>query len=170
MLKRSDVLIFIHGNDESAGKAFRSIYEEYSKLIRFVAGKYLDVEADVDDVVIELFVSLYESRKKVRDIKYYLVTTAKNKAINLLKKRKREISTESDAFEQYASGSREYSEIVSQIYAIVGKTDGDILIAHIVEGYSLKELALRYEISLSAMKSRYRRSIAKLNSELEKRL
>ncbi len=124
MLKRSDVLIFIHGNDESAGKAFRSIYEEYSKLIRFVAGKYLDVEADVDDVVIESFVSLYESRKKVRDIKYYLVTTAKNKAINLLKKRKREISTESDAFEQYASGSREYSEIVSQIYAIVGKTDG----------------------------------------------
>lgn len=124
MLKRSDVLIFIHGNDESAGKAFRSIYEEYSKLIRFVAGKYLHVEADVDDVVIESFVSLYESRKKVRDIKYYLVTIAKNKAVNLLKKRKREISTESDAFEQYASGSREYSEIVSQIYAIVGKTDG----------------------------------------------
>lgn len=64
MLKRSDVLIFIHGNDESAGKAFRSIYEEYSKLIRFVAGKYLDVEADVDDVVIESFVALYESRKE----------------------------------------------------------------------------------------------------------
>ena len=144
MLKRSDVLIFIHGNDESAGKAFRSIYEEYSKLIRFVAGKYLDVEADVDDVVIESFVALNESRKKVRDIKYYLVTIAKNKAVKSLKK--------------------------ERDFTIDLKTDGDILLAHIVEGYSLKELALRYEISLSAMKSRYRRSIAKLNSELEKRL
>lgn len=170
MLKRSDIFIFSHGSDESAEKAFRLIYEEYSKLIRFVAGKYLESEADVEDVAIDSFVALYEARRNVKDVKYYLVTTCKNKALNLLKKQKREIYMESENFENYASGSREYSEIVGQIYAIAGKTDGDIVIGHVVEGYSLKELALRYGISLSAIKSRYRRCMARLSSELEKRV
>ena len=103
-------------------------------------------------------------------IKYYLVTTCKNKALNLLKKQKREIYMESENFENYASGSREYSEIIGQIYEKKKKMDGDIVIGHVVEGYSLKELALRYGISLSAIKSRYRRCMARLSSELEKRV
>ena len=70
--------------------AFDQIYEMYShKLFSFVF-KILKNEAEVDDIVQEVFVKIWESRDKLKDYKLlnaYIFTIAYNNSIDLIRKR-----------------------------------------------------------------------------------
>jgi len=77
-LKNGDILAFDH------------VYELYShKLFSFVF-KILKNEAEVDDIVQEVFVKIWESRNKLEDYKLlnsYIFTMAYNNSIDLIRKR-----------------------------------------------------------------------------------
>ena len=70
--------------------AFDQLYELYShKLFSFVF-KILKNEAEVDDIVQEVFVKIWESRNKLEDYKLlnsYIFTIAYNNSIDLIRKR-----------------------------------------------------------------------------------
>jgi len=70
--------------------SFDQIYEMYShKLFSFVF-KILKNEAEVDDIVQEVFVKIWESRNKLEDYKLlnsYIFTIAYNSSIDLIRKR-----------------------------------------------------------------------------------
>jgi len=70
--------------------AFDYVYEMYShKLFSFVF-KILKNEAEVDDIVQEVFVKIWESRNKLEDYKLlnsYIFTIAYNNSIDLIRKR-----------------------------------------------------------------------------------
>ena len=86
MVKISTLIKFTNGNDQTASEVFRDIYNTYYKLVYFVLAKYLTSSSDIEDILVESFVSLFENRKKITNIKYYLTTISKNKALNFLKK------------------------------------------------------------------------------------
>ena len=77
-MKNGDILAFDH------------VYELYShKLFSFVF-KILKNEAEVDDIVQEVFVKIWESRNKLEDYKLlnsYIFTMAYNNSIDLIRKR-----------------------------------------------------------------------------------
>src|ERR1035437_10121084 len=70
--------------------AFDKVYEMYShKLFSFVF-KILKNETEVDDIVQEVFVKIWESRNKLEDHKLlnsYIFTIAYNNLIDLIRKR-----------------------------------------------------------------------------------
>lgn len=70
--------------------AFDRVYELYShKLFSFVF-KILKNEAEADDIVQEVFVKIWESRRKLEDYKLlnsYIFTIAYNNSIDLIRKR-----------------------------------------------------------------------------------
>lgn len=154
-------------NEERVRSAYKSIYNQYNKLIYFICAKYLNDNDDIEDIIVDSFVALFNDRKNISNIKNYLFTVSKNKAINLAKK-KSNFELKNDEFftnVTYQSNDQ-YSEIMEKIYQVLSKEDADIVIEHVVEGTSLSDIARRNNLSLNTLKSRYRRSIKKLNKYL----
>lgn len=79
---------------------FNKIYEKYKNLVLKTAYRYSGNYSSADDITQETFFALYtdmqkksvESEEQYKNIKAWLITTAKHKAINQSKRVEREIS------------------------------------------------------------------------------
>lgn len=79
---------------------FNRIYEKYKNLVLKTAYRYSGNYSSADDIMQETFLALYKdmqkkgkySEEQYKNIKAWLITTAKHKAINQNKKTEREIS------------------------------------------------------------------------------
>ena len=70
--------------------AFDQVYEMFSHRLFSFVFKILKNEAEVDDIVQEVFVKIWESRNKLEDYKLlnsYIFTIAYNSSIDLIRKR-----------------------------------------------------------------------------------
>lgn len=167
MVKISTLIQFTRGNDQTASKVFREIYDKYYKLVYFVLAKYLVNTSDIEDVLIESFATLFKERKKVNNIKFYLLTISKNKALNLLKKKEAEVWLDPLVIENVSySSNSSYLEVVDELYECLSKEEADLIIEHVVEGYSLVELSKKYNVPSNTLKSKYRRALKKMNAYL----
>lgn len=71
---------------------FKTIFDTYYNPLCNFCYKYLKDEGDVEDVVQEVLVKLWQNKEKIhlqKDVKFYLFTSVKNKAIELIRSRKR---------------------------------------------------------------------------------
>jgi len=71
---------------------FKSIFDTYYNPLCNFCRKYLNDRGDVEDVVQDVLVKLWQNKDKIhlqKDVKYYLFTSVKNKAIELIRSRKR---------------------------------------------------------------------------------
>ena len=78
-------------------KIFRKIYDQYVGLLLFIASKYLKSQNDIDDVVQEVFAKFYRDRaslEKPGSLKSWLVMATRNRSIDVLRKRKNEVSVD----------------------------------------------------------------------------
>ena len=167
MVKISTLIKFTNGNDQIASEVFRDIYNAYYKLVYFVLAKYLTSSSDIEDILVESFVSLFENRKKVTNIKYYLTTIGKNKALNFLKKRDREINVDQFVLENtITSHNSNYNDVVEELRKFLDQESVDIIIEHVVEGVSLVELSRKYNQPINTLKSKYRRALKKAGAYL----
>lgn len=79
---------------------FNEIYEKYKNLVLKTAYRYSGNYSSADDITQETFLALYKdmqekgrmSEEQYTNIKAWLITTAKHKAINQMKRVEREIS------------------------------------------------------------------------------
>lgn len=79
---------------------FNKIYEKYKNLVLKTAYRYSGNYSSADDIMQETFLALYKdmqkkaiySEEQYQNIKAWLITTAKHKAINQGKKVEREVS------------------------------------------------------------------------------
>jgi RNA polymerase sigma-70 factor (ECF subfamily) len=155
-------------NHDVVNEAFEEIYKKYYKLVCFVSGKYLLNNLDIEDVAYDSFMSLYLHRQDVHDIKYYLLTTCKNKSINLAKKLSPIGELDEDNLSSdHSSYHSSYMELISLMKKILNEEDVEIITSHVLEGISLKQIAQKKNISLNTIKSRYSRGLKKVNKQLE---
>jgi len=71
---------------------FKAIFDTYYNPLCNFCCKYLKDRSDVEDVVQDVLVKLWQNKDKIhlqKDVKYYLFTSVKNKAIELIRSRKR---------------------------------------------------------------------------------
>ena len=100
---------------------------------------------------------------EITNIKYYLVTAAKNKGIDYLNKKKVDVILDEKAIfekEDYSSNIG-YNEIIEKMKLFLTEFEIEIIIKHVVDGYSFKQLSSMYNKPLNTIFSIYSRSLKK---------
>ena len=76
-------------NEQKILEACDLIYQKYQKLIYFIISKYITNIYDIEDLTQTVFINFFNNLEKIdltKNIKYYLVTSAKNISLNFIKK------------------------------------------------------------------------------------
>ena len=154
-------------NEQQKQTIFDKIYNKFYKLVWFCAYRFLGNKEDTDEVSDDVFVKFYFrlGKTEIQNAKYYLTRAARNLSVNKL--RVKEQTEELD--EKTAVGEYFYFEdndVLEKIKKLASKDEIEMLIRHIIEGYSLTELADIKSESINTVKSKYRRLIEKLKSNL----
>ena len=144
---------------------FDEIYTMYGRLVYFKISQYVDNKLLVEEFSQDVFVSFYNNimNCEITNIKYYLVTAAKNKGIDYLNKKKVEVIFDEKAIfekEDYSSNIG-YNEIIEKMKLFLTEFEIEIIIKHVVDGYSFKQLSSMYNKPLNTIFSIYSRSLKK---------
>lgn len=149
---------------------FKNIYEAYYKLVYFCAGNFLNNKEDIEDVTQEVFINFFNNLEHINvggSIKYYLTRSARNLSINYLKKNSKIV----DNYDLSNEGTYELrtNELFDFIKRSLDKDEKEIIIRHVLEGYSLKEIAKLNHQNINTIKSKYRRALEKLKHLLKEK-
>lgn len=147
-------------------ESFREIYNKYFKLVWFCVFRFLGNKEDADEVSDDVFVKFYERAEKTEiiNVKYYLTRSARNLSFNKLRSRKHTEELNENTAGQYVFC--EGSGLLEKIASAANKEEIDLLCRHVLEGYTLAEIAERLGEPVNTVKSKYRRLIKRLKSEL----
>ncbi len=154
-------------SEERKTEIFRKIYDKYFKLVWFCAFRFLGNKEDTDEVSDDVFVNFYRKlgKTEINNVKYYLTRSARNLSLNKLRDRKPTEELNENTVGEYLFC--EGSDLLEKIASVTSKEEFDLLCRHVLEGYSLIEIAESLGESVNTVKSRYRRLIKRLKSELE---
>lgn len=155
-------------NSKKLESIFKEIYDANYKLVYFCVTHYVFIKEDIEEIVNDVFINFYNHLNNIKiegSIKYYLTRSAKNACLNYLKKNvKKEILLEPQEISNRAYVKYEYQDnmFINKIKDILTIEEFNIIFDHIVIGFSLKEIALNLKISPNTIKSKYRRSLKKI--------
>lgn len=156
----------LNSNDEnSIHQVFEEIYNKYNKLVYFIIIKYIKNTDDVKDLVQDTFIGFYNNLKNdIRNIKYYLTTSAKNKAINFVRQQNKVIFDDEFIFKTEGKAKEiniEYQEIIKKMEVILISVEIEIILQHVIYDLTFKEIAIKYNMNLNTVISIYNRAIKK---------
>ena len=147
---------------------YEYLYNEFKPLLIFVASKYLTDFEDIKDIVQDTFLDFFNSlnsNTNHTNIKALLTISCKNKAIDLLRRKKKIVYTDIekiDSINDYDDLShKSYKEIIEEMKTILSNDEMSIIIKHLVYGISLVDIAKERNTNISSIKSTYYRSIKK---------
>lgn len=143
-------------------RAFRVLYERHRVALRYFAAKYLDDDADIDDVVQDAFVGLWEKRADFREeaaVKAWLYQAVKNDCLNLKRHRQvRESYAERVAEEGEPSESFLDRMLEAEVFDALRRVFDELSPACrevyrlSLEGLSHEEIAERLRITVNTVK------------------
>ena len=157
----NELRIARRSNDSSKLKSvYEAIYNEYVRLVYFSVSRYCEDKEDIKDIVSDVFVKFFENPDGVKDsIKQYLLVMAKNEAINRMK---REGKINIDEIEPTISDEYStYSIIVKDMLSVLKQEEVDIIILHVVDGLSFKEIARKKNLKEGTVRQTYNRALDK---------
>jgi RNA polymerase sigma-70 factor (family 1) len=96
-------------------KAFDELFREYASALSLFAFKLIGSEKEAEDIVQDCFVSLWERRKKlddIRSIKSYLYTSIRYRCVDFLKKNKIKPVSAMETSEQPATDSLDAESLI----------------------------------------------------------
>ena len=187
--KRKDYLLIgqLKGGDRSA---FDEIFRQYLKQVYGQARRYTGRETDADDVVQEVFLTVYRKIKTFRgqsQFKTWLYRLTVNAALRKLRnnKKRREVSLYdyplrsqkdrrhritpvADRFHGIDDPSKRYElqQLLRRALNKLGPQNRAIILMSDLEGFADREIASILGLSLSAVKARLHRARLFLRGEL----
>lgn len=156
-------------NRNTIEETFKLIYDSYFKLVYFCIAGYVTNKEDIEELSNDVFLKFFNHLDNIRidgSIKYYLTTSAKNTAINFVKKQKLLLTSENLHLIPSEEPKSYDSDLIDKIKESLTKEESELVIEHVVIGKSLREIARETKESSNTVKSRYRRSIMKLRKVL----
>ena len=154
------------GDKERINAAFKSVYDEYSRLVAFVAAKYIGDKETIKELVNDVFLRAFNHARDISgSLKYYLVVSAKNAAIDRSKRENRFKTVPLSYADREGEEDFAFSETAERLKEILGEADADLVLLHAVDGYSFKELAEMKNMNPNTVLTRYHRAIKKLKRE-----
>jgi len=166
--------------EESDKAKFEKIYTLYRKKMWYAANSVLNDSHLAEDAVHNAFIGIAKNMKRIEDIDSqktlsYVITAAKNAAIDILRKNKG--IQETDIDELYDVSDKESSsfyqnleaeDFVVKILAAMPETYRDVLYLLVVEQMSAKEIAELLGRKPGTIHQQVRRGRAILKEELMK--
>lgn len=167
-------LIAAIGNDDYTSYN-RLFVRYYSRLCCYVY-RLLGEKEDAEDVVQELFLTLWNNRKKiaiVEDVSGYLYKMARNLALNHIRTQtnyKTILDNQEEQLPYYEENSLETEEFRMALYDCINLLPGrckEVLLLHRVKGLKQKEIADQLSISVKTIKNQIWASLQRLKKCLE---
>ena len=158
--------------------ALRRIYERYKQDLLGVAGALLNDQANVEDVIHDVFVRFASQAGRFRlrgSLKGYLAICTANRARNvnrangqLRTERLPEIALESSdsVGPPQALRHKERRRIVVDALAELAEDQRQVVALHVLGSLRFREIARQTGVSINTVQSRYRYGLAKLQSLL----
>lgn len=147
--------------------AFRKIYVEYHKELYTVAGKYLRSKELAEDAVHDVFVKLWDNRKKIQasgSLSGYLFTALENHVINMIETRRRKLkkkarlsdekNEEKEATDHVVPFS-EYQKYYEEAIKKLPQARREVFELRMKEGLTNQEVAEIRGISIHTVKSHF---------------
>lgn len=147
--------------------AFEKIYLTYGKLIYLKIMQYIDNKNDAEELAQDVFVRFYNhlQNKSIDNIKYYLLTSAKNIAIDFLKRKRVEIIYDENILNEElyeCKPSIEYKELMDKMRIHLNDFEIDLILKHNLDNITFKELSSIYNKPLNTILSIYHRALKKI--------
>ena len=160
------------GNREKINRVFEEVFNEYSKLVAFIIFKYVSQKEDVEDLVMDVFLKVFREslRTEIGNIKSYLVMTAKNASVDFLRKQEVVVDYNDEvlldlADDRFEKGN-DYYELVDSMKKVLNEREINIILLHVIYGYSFKEIGSRYAVPEATVKTVYHRAVKKFRKEV----
>lgn len=153
-------------NQDELEKEFKKIYDKYYSLLVFIASNYIANNADIEDIVQETFISLFNNIINVKtSIKSYLTTSCKNHAIDFLRKNKNldfidieELSV--NILNDYSIIKNEtLNDLLKDMKRVLPKQDLLIIFLHLLDDFTFEEIASKLNLNVKTVKTKYYRSL-----------
>lgn len=162
-ISNSTIQAFILGNEDAIGE----VYDEYKNLMYFVIANYISLPEDCEDVLSESFIKAIEHAKELKDpnkIKSFLVTIARNTALDFLKKNK-EIPN-SEVIEEMYGKYDQYNVMLNLLEPLLTNKETIVTYYKAVFNYSWQEIVELTGIKESTARAYYASAKEKLRKEL----
>lgn len=149
---------------EVVENAFNIVYKEYSYLVFYVI---LQIVKDNDlalELTNETFTNFFINKDNInssKNVKYYLVTTGKNLAINRMKKDSRIVEL-SDNYTYEEKKTDDFDTYIEKFKEFLNKEEIDVIVYHLLYDFSFKEIARNKNVSINVISSKYKRAIDKI--------
>lgn len=157
-------------------RAFHELFGEYYRSLVVFAMRYVGAKEDAEDVVQDLFVSIWEKGEKflsVRSLHTFLYNSVRNTCLNLLKHRKVEEKylNYSMMFEEF-SEDNDYEvledELYRRLFQVIEELPPrcrEVFMLHL-EGRKNEEIAGLLEISLLTVKTQKKKALRYIRERL----
>ena len=160
------------GDIDKIKNIFEKIFIEYKGLVAFIISRYIDSKENIDDLLFDVFLEFFNNANKVKtNIKGYLSTIAKNKTINFINKQKRIVNLEISELDYINYQSYEithrFNLILDEMQNYISKNELAIILDHLIEGLTFKEIGLKYNLNENNVKAKYFRALKKCNKEMK---
>lgn len=154
---------------------FDPIYHNTRKLVYYTIFAILKDQSISEDIMQETYLKMLEkihSFKKSVSVKSWLTTIARNLALNEYNKRKRELQldvTENEVVFGSVDSNAEKELIIKEILQSLKPEERDIVIYHVVNDLTFKEIANILDIPQGTIRWKYSEAMKKLRSLEESR-
>ena len=162
-VSKSIALGFIAGKEEATEK----VYLEYKNLMYFVIASYVSSKSDCDDILSESFLRAMQHKEELQDpnkLKAFLVSIAKNQALNFLKKNREEPF--SDVIDELYGEEDRSNEILMLIEPLLTSKETIVIYLKAVFSYSWQEIVAETGIPESTARRLYASAKEKLRKGL----
>ena len=151
---------------------FEQIYNSYSKILYNLIFSYTKNKYDSEDILQDTFITYINKMDKIKDenILYWLIRVSKNKTINYLKKKSKEVVNDEIISYSYENDNED-KEDTKIVFDLITKLDSkykDVIVMYYYNDYSIDQISKSLSLSLSCVKMRLKRGKELLKERLEK--
>ncbi len=168
--------IILNGTLSGESRVINFLYDKYAVQLRYFAFKYLNNNSDVDDILQEAFVSLWENRKRITSeqmAKGFLYKYIRNEAVTKLRKRdvKRRfemlhpINEYEDSFLENIIESEVLNNLSQAINSLPSSCRTICLMS--LQGMKLQEISEKLNVSINTVKKQKSISNARIRKIME---
>ncbi|MGP4039254.1 RNA polymerase sigma factor [Gracilibacillus sp. D59] len=150
--------------------SFKNIYEENKKHVFAISLSILKDTELAEDVMQEAFIKLFQYMKEneISNVKAWLLSVARNTALDLYRKRKQEIIGIRESHFEKAYFENPIERLVLKKYLeILNLNERQIVFLKDISGMKHREIANMLEMPLGTVLWKYRKALKKLKKDLE---
>lgn len=155
-------------------EAFNEIYERTYRKIYFLVLPILKDKALAEDIMQDTYLKFLEKLYdyNTKNSLAYILTIARNLAINMYNKRKKEYKYEDSdidtfSFEEFIEYKVSNQETIKEALSVLSETEKNIFLLHNVESLPHREIAVILNKPLGTVTWTYQQAIRKMRKKLK---